>query len=131
MQPYPTQPLDGVAALAQAVTANVERVLRGKTEPIRLALTCLLAGGHLLIEDVPGTGKTSLAKGLAASFGGTARRVQFTPDLLPTDITGVSVWDQRRGRVEFPPGPGFPHPAGGRAVNTGPPQTQSAAVGAV
>src|SRR5919197_1232659 len=93
MQPYATRPpadsVDDAAGLARAVTANVEQVLRGKTGPIRLALTCLLAGGHLLIEDVPGTGKTSLAKGLAASFGGVAHRVQFTPDLLPTDMEGT------------------------------------------
>src|SRR5437899_7951853 len=99
----------GPAALAEAVTANVAQLLRGKTEAIRLALTCLLAGGHLLIEDVPGTGKTSLAKGLAASFGGITHRIQFTPDLLPTDITGVSVWDQRRSAFEFRPGPVFAH----------------------
>src|ERR671930_139641 len=109
MQPYATRPpadsVDDAAGLARAVTANVEQVLRGKTGPIRLALTCLLAGGHLLIEDVPGTGKTSLAKGLAASFGGVAHRVQFTPDLLPTDITGVSVWAGRQAAFEFRPGP--------------------------
>src|SRR5262245_59807585 len=129
MQPYSTQPLaaavDGAASLAQAVIANVEQVLRGKTEPIRLALTCLLAGGHLLIEDVPGTGKTSLAKGLAASFGGTAHRLQFTPDLLPTDITGVSVWDQRQAVFEFRPGPVFANVVVADEINRASPKTQS------
>jgi MoxR-like ATPase len=130
MQPYATRPpadsVDDAAGLARAVTANVEQVLRGKTGPIRLALTCLLAGGHLLIEDVPGTGKTSLAKGLAASFGGVAHRVQFTPDLLPTDITGVSVWDQHRAVFEFRPGPVFANVVVADEINRASPKTQSA-----
>jgi MoxR-like ATPase len=123
MHPYDS---GGATGLARAVTANVEQVLRGKTGQIRLALTCLLAGGHLLIEDVPGTGKTSLAKGLAASFGGVAHRVQFTPDLLPTDITGVSVWDQRRAAFEFRPGPIFANVVVADEINRASPKTQSA-----
>jgi len=79
------------ARVHQAVMSNVERAIRGKTEVIRLALACLFAGGHLLVEDVPGVGKTSLAKALAASIEGSWHRIQFTPDLLPSDITGVSV----------------------------------------
>ncbi|HEU5160078.1 MAG TPA: MoxR family ATPase [Streptosporangiaceae bacterium] len=129
MQPYDTPPpaaADNAADVARAVTANVEQVLRGKTAQIRLALICLLAGGHLLIEDVPGTGKTSLAKGLAASFGGVAHRVQFTPDLLPTDITGVSVWDQRRAVFEFRPGPVFANVVVADEINRASPKTQSA-----
>lgn len=121
-------PQDAAAprALADAVTANVEQVLRGKTEAIRLALSCLLAGGHLLIEDLPGTGKTSLAKGLAASIGGTSHRIQFTPDLLPTDITGVSVWDPDRRSFDFRPGPVFANVVVADEINRASPKTQSA-----
>jgi MoxR-like ATPase len=115
-----------VQAVAAAITANVETVLRGKTEPIRLALACLLAGGHLLVEDVPGTGKTTLAKALAASVGGSAHRIQFTPDLLPTDITGVSVWDQERRVFEFRPGPVFANVVVADEINRASPKTQSA-----
>ena len=122
-------PLDGVAlakSVADAVTANTEQVLLGRTDAIRLALACLLARGHLLIEDVPGTGKTSLAKALAASIGGTSHRIQFTPDLLPTDITGVSVWDPQARTFEFRPGPIFAHVVVADEINRASPKTQSA-----
>lgn len=124
-----TQALDGVAmaqSVADAVTANVEQALRGKTESIRLALACLLARGHLLIEDVPGTGKTSLAKSLAASIGGSTHRIQFTPDLLPTDITGVSIWDANVRVFEFRPGPVFANVVVADEINRASPKTQSA-----
>src|SRR3954469_20335359 len=114
------------AALAAAIAGNVEQVLRGKAHAIRLALTCLFAGGHLLIEDVPGTGKTSLAKALAASIGGRSHRIQFTPDLLPTDITGVSIWDQQVRAFEFRHGPVFAHVVVADEINRASPKTQSA-----
>ena len=78
-----------------SMVSNIERVLRGKTQVIRLALACLAAEGHLLIEDVPGIGKTSLAKAIAESIDGTWTRIQFTPDLLPTDVTGVQIFNRR------------------------------------
>ena len=108
------------------VLAEVERVLQGKTEAVRLALACLFAGGHLLIEDVPGTGKTSLAKALAGSVGGNWHRIQFTPDLLPGDITGVSVWDQRAQQFQFRPGPVFASVVLADEINRASPKTQSA-----
>ncbi|HVF14519.1 MAG TPA: AAA family ATPase, partial [Acidimicrobiales bacterium] len=87
-----------------AVVANVATVVQGKDEAICLALLCLVAEGHLLIEDVPGVGKTSLAKALAGSIDCTWRRIQFTPDLLPSDVTGVSVYNRANGKFEFRPG---------------------------
>ncbi|GLZ40610.1 MoxR family ATPase [Actinokineospora sp. NBRC 105648] len=130
MTPAPTtatvEDVTAVRSVADAVIANVETVLRGKTGAVRLALACMLAKGHLLIEDVPGTGKTSLAKALAASVGGTSHRVQFTPDLLPGDITGVSVWDQGRAVFEFRPGPVFANVVVADEINRASPKTQSA-----
>jgi len=131
---YPRQSPDGptpdgiafAGAVADALTANVAQVLRGKNDAIQLALACLLAGGHLLIEDVPGTGKTSLAKALAASIGGTSHRIQFTPDLLPTDITGVSIWDPNQRTFEFRAGPVFAHVVVADEINRASPKTQSA-----
>src|SRR5262249_5190926 len=97
---------EAIGALLR-VEDNVARVIRGKPEAIRLAVTTLLARGHLLIEDVPGVGKTPLGRALARSLGGTFRRIQFTSDLLPSDILGVSVYDQAESRFEFRPGPLF------------------------
>src|SRR5882757_4359622 len=85
----------------------IAEVIRGKPQAIRLAVTTLLARGHLLIEDIPGVGKTTLARALAASLGGTFRRIQFTSDLLPSDIVGVTVWDQGKSTFELRKGPIF------------------------
>ncbi|MFZ4585446.1 MAG: AAA family ATPase [Acidimicrobiia bacterium] len=112
--------------LFDALTANVERVLQGKQEVVRLALTALFAEGHLLIEDVPGVGKTSLAKSMAASIAGAWRRVQFTPDLLPSDVTGVSVWNRQTNEFEFRPGGIFTNILLADEINRASPKTQSA-----
>lgn len=115
-----------VLALAGAVRDAVGRVIQGKIEPVDLAITALLAEGHLLIEDVPGVGKTMLAKSLAKAIDCTVRRVQFTPDLLPSDITGVSVYNQGSGNFEFKPGGVFAHLVIGDEINRASPKTQSA-----
>ena len=92
-------------ALCSHIVDNVARVIVGKAERVELVLVALLAEGHVLLEDVPGLGKTLLAKALAASIGGTFKRVQFTPDLLPADVTGFNVYNQKTGEFEFRPGP--------------------------
>ncbi|HYB89007.1 MAG TPA: MoxR family ATPase [Streptosporangiaceae bacterium] len=111
---------------AHRVAAAVESVIEGKAEAVRLALTVLLAEGHVLIEDVPGVGKTMLAKALARSTDCSVRRVQFTPDLLPSDITGVSAYNQERREFEFKPGPVFANIVVGDEINRASPKTQSA-----
>lgn len=110
----------------ERIAANVERVVQGKDEVVRLALVALVAEGHVLLEDVPGVGKTMLAKSLARSIDCTWRRIQFTPDLLPTDITGVNVWDRRTGEFEFKPGAVFSNICLGDEINRASPKTQSA-----
>jgi MoxR-like ATPase len=115
-----------VQATAQRIAANVERVLVGKPEVVRIALVTLLAEGHLLVEDVPGVGKTSLAKALARSIDCTVSRLQFTPDLLPSDVTGVSVFNRQTTGFEFRPGPVFANIVVGDEINRASPKTQSA-----
>jgi hypothetical protein len=108
------------------IERNIERVVQGKHREIRLALVSLIAEGHLLIEDVPGVGKTMLAKALARSIDCSFRRIQFTPDLLPTDVTGVNVFNQERGDFEFKPGAIFANIVIGDEINRASPKTQSA-----
>jgi MoxR-like ATPase len=104
----------------------ISRVLLGKQQPVRLALSCLLAGGHLLLEDLPGTGKTTLAEALARSFGLGFRRVSFTSDLLPADLTGINVLDPASGTFRFQPGPLFTQVLLADEINRASPRTQSA-----
>ncbi|MCU0269933.1 MAG: MoxR family ATPase [Acidimicrobiales bacterium] len=114
------------ADLFGAVASNIQRIIQGKPDVVDLALLCLVSEGHLLIEDVPGVGKTSLAKALARSLDCSFGRVQFTPDLLPSDVVGVTVWNRNDGRFEFRPGPIFAAVVLGDEINRASPKTQSA-----
>jgi len=107
------------------IASNVETVIQGKREVIELMLLALVSEGHVLVEDVPGVGKTQLAKSLAKSIEGAFNRIQFTPDLLPSDITGISVWDRERREFEFKPGPVFANIVVGDEINRASPKTQS------
>ena len=117
---------ESVAEILAAIAANVAKVLHGKDEAINLTLLCLAAEGHLLVEDVPGVGKTLLAKALARSIAGDTSRVQFTPDLLPSDLTGVTVVDQSSGRFAFRPGPLFANVVLCDELNRASPKVQAA-----
>ena len=120
--------MDRAAATAASrlLIDNVEKVIRGKRKAIEAAATALFAGGHLLIEDVPGVGKTMLGRSMARSIRGTFKRIQATPDLLPTDVTGTSVYNQAHQRFEFIPGPVFAHVVLVDEINRTTPRTQSA-----
>jgi MoxR-like ATPase len=109
-----------------ALVSNVEQAVLGKQHVVRLALTCMVSEGHLLLEDFPGTGKTSLAKTIANSVQGTHSRIQFTPDLLPSDVTGVTIYDQRNGQFTFHSGPIFATIVLADEINRASPKTQSA-----
>ncbi len=115
-----------VGTFAKQINENIGRVLIGKSEEINLVLVCLFAGGHALLDDVPGTGKTVLAKSLAKSIRCDFKRIQFTADLLPSDITGLSIYNQKLGEFEFQPGPAFTNILLADEINRTTPRTQSA-----
>src|SRR5437588_462841 len=124
--PSSSEAMTPVQAIADRVITNVEQVIVGKRTEVQLALIALLCKGHVLIEDVPGVGKTVLAKSLAKSVGCTFRRIQFTPDLLPSDITGVSIYNQKSGDFEFREGPIVAQVVLADEINRATPKTQSA-----
>jgi len=118
--------MQDVQAIAQKITDNVEKVIVGKHDAVQLTVIALLCQGHVLIEDVPGTGKTMLAKSVARSLGCSFRRIQFTPDMLPSDVTGVSVFNQKTREFEFRPGPVLAQIVLTDEINRATPKTQSA-----
>ncbi len=121
-----TAAVDDVQAAGVRIAANIEQVIEGKHDMITLGVAVLLAEGHLLVEDVPGVGKTTFAKALARSIDCSVRRVQFTPDLLPSDITGVSIYNSETREFEFKPGPVFANIVVGDEINRASPKTQAA-----
>ncbi len=118
--------IDSFGNTFNALVSNVETVIQGKRDVVELLVLAMVSEGHVLIEDVPGVGKTQLAKSLARSIHGRFHRIQFTPDLLPSDVTGVSIWDRNAGRFEFQPGPIFANIVVGDEINRASPKTQSA-----
>ncbi|MFT4945032.1 MAG: MoxR-like ATPase [Halovenus sp.] len=121
-----TDDIEAARGLVEAIVANIEHVVVGNHEPVEHVVTTLLAGGHVLLDDVPGVGKTMLARSVAASIDGDFRRIQFTPDLLPADVTGVNVYNEATAEFEFRPGPVFGNVMLADEINRAPPKTQSA-----
>ena len=121
-----TMAIDTFGKRFDTIVSNVETVIQGKRDAIELLVLAMVSEGHVLIEDVPGVGKTQLAKSLARSIHGEFHRIQFTPDLLPSDVTGVSIWNRTAGRFDFKPGPIFANVVVGDEINRASPKTQSA-----
>ena len=121
----PTKP-DTFSTLFRAIVDNIESVIRGKHDVVQLAVLAFIAEGHVLLEDSPGLGKTTLAKALSSSVGGTSGRIQFTPDLLPADVVGMSIWNRGSGEFEFRPGAVFANVVLADEINRASPKTQSA-----
>ena len=126
MSELTSEQVDRFASTFDRIASNIEKVIQGKRDVVELVVMALMAEGHVLVEDVPGVGKTQLAKSLARSIESAFNRVQFTPDLLPSDVTGVSVWDRNSNEFEFKPGPIFANVVVGDEINRASPKTQSA-----